>query len=716
MPDVTTEIEAPSPEPEDHRPPRRVIGGSSAGWLILAAAGLFFLVLAAALGYALVPVSLARFAGRLSAEPLAVECLHLAVDRRPLEIPPGGALVVTPRQKIALGSLVTNRWLNYDLSLVSPDFDLAVISGGQAAAPVDFLDYSIFRPDIDLRLEARDRDRTVAEFKILVKYEALDYAVWARLAPDPPRRVEIYRKIMELDPRYPGAGEALAESLAEAGRADEAAAVYEERLAGLPAEDEDRAETLARLVELYGGLGWSDWQARALKRLLAWTRAQGRPTASVLRQGVEIYSREGRLDQAAEVLKELLPGAPLGEEADILGELALLNRRRGDTRGEIEALKRLVALASPERAREIWSGLLELYETAGDEDGRLDALKALARILPDGSEKANAHKTIGLMSGLAGRYGAAAAAYREALRLEPEDPLTRLNLARVQGLAGRRGDYRAGLKELANRFPDRVDYREELVEALRKDGLWAQAQEQCQALVEARPDDLSARLILMELMEKNQDQEGLLAQYARLTALEPGDRVALYNYGVLLFERKSLDEAALVFQKLLDHKSDEEGAREYLLAIYQRQGKTPEMLEQALALYRLDPSKVVYRALVLNTYENAKDWRNFAATAAECAALRPDDPESWRQLARGQARLEQKSEAAQSLWRAAEAARSQAGPWLTAGEAYSELGDLGRSREAYQKALDLEPGNKQAARALMELDRRSADGRENRGG
>jgi len=669
MPEVTAELDRPSLEPEEHRPPRRVIGGFSAGWLILVAAGLFFLILASGLWYALAPVTLARLIGRLAPRPLAISGLHLTVDRRPLEIPPGGALVVTPRQKIALGPLVTNRWLNYDLSLVSPDFDLAGLTGGLAAAPVSFLDPALFRPAVTLRLEALDQDRPAAEFKILVQYEARDYAAWAPLARDPLRRVEIYRKILELDPQYPGAFESLAASLAEAGRPAEAAAVYEEGLGRLP----DEAEALARLLEFCIGLDLPDRQSAAVERLMAWTRNQGRPAAAALRQIVEIYSRQGRLGLAGEVLKGLLPAAPPEEALEILGELALLSRRLGDTRGEIEALKRLGALAPPDRAREIWSGLLELYETAGDEAGRLDALKTLASILPDGPEKANTHRSIGLMSVRAGDYGTAAAAYREALKLSPEDPLTRLNLARVQGLAGRRGDYRAGLLDLVARFPGRLDFREELAGALREDGLWAQAQEQGRILVEARPDDLSARLALMEMMEKNRDYDGLLAQYEVLTALLPDDQVALYNYGALLFDRKKLEEAARVFQKLLALKAGEgaggEEAREYLLAIYQRQGKSPEMLEQALALYRLDPSKVVYRTFVLNTYENAKDWPNFAAAAAECAALRPDDPEGW----------------------------------LMAGAAYAKLGEPGRSREAYQKALALDPDNKQAARAIMEL-------------
>jgi len=701
----------PEPHPpEDRRPPRRVIGGSSAGWVILASAGLFFLVLGLALWYALAPVTLARLAGRLADRPLIMEGLSLTVDRRPLDIPPGGVVVVTPRQKISLGPLSTNRWLNYDLSLVSDDFDLAAITGGRTAAAVDLLDASSFRPTVDLSLKALDKGSPVAEFKILVQYEARDYAAWAPLTRDPLRRVEIFQKILELDPKFPGAEENLAAGLIAAGRPDEAAALYEEMLDRRP----DEGETLARLLDLYGALESWDRQTAALKRHLAWAREAGRPMGPALRGAVDIYTRGGRLKEAGRALKELLAEAPPGEALEILGELALLSRRLGDAKGEIEALEKLVALSPPDRAREIWSGLLVLYETAGDDSGRLDALKALAAILPDGPEKANAWKTIGLMSARAGDYGPAAAAYQAALKLEPEDPLTRLNLARVQGLAGQRRAYRAGLSELAARFPD--DFGGELAEALREDGLWPEAQAQYQALVEARPDDLSARLILMELMEKNKDHGGLLAQYAILTELRPDDQVALYNYGALLFERKKWDEAALAFQKLLELDAADAGAREYLLSIYQRQGKTPEMLEQALALYRLDPSKVVYRAFVLNTYENAKDWRRFAEAAAECAALRQDDPEGWRQLARGQGMLNQKNEAAQSLWRAAEAAQSQAGPWLEAGAAFSDLGDMERGLLAYQKALDLDPQNKQAAQRIMELERGSAGGHEKRGG
>jgi tetratricopeptide (TPR) repeat protein len=335
-------------------------------------------------------------------------------------------------------------------------------------------------------------------------------------------------------------------------------------------------------------------------------------------------------------------------------------------------------------------------------------LKALAAILPEGPGQADIHKTIGLLSVRAGDYEAGAAAYRAALKLDPGDDLTRLNLARVNGRAGRREAYRAGLAELVEKFPDRPDYRAELAGALREDGLLARAKEHYQALIAARPGDMETRLIFLELLEQTRDREGLTAQYAQLSELTPGDKVVLYNYGALLFDQKKWAEAAEAFQKVLALDAGEDSAREYLLAIYQRLDQREAMLEQALDLYRRNPAKVVYRTFVLNTYENAKDWPRFAEVAEECAGLRPDDPEGWRLLARGQARLNRKEAAATSLWRAAEAAEDQTEPWLTAGEAYSELDDLGRSREAYRKALTLDPKNKRATQAIAEIDRKSA--------
>ncbi len=63
--------------------------------------------------------------------------------------------------------------------------------------------------------------------------------------------------------------------------------------------------------------------------------------------------------------------------------------------------------------------------------------------------------------------------------------------------------------------------------------------------------------------------------------------------------------------------------REYLLAAYQKTNQRRAMLNEALELYRLDPSKTVYRTLMLNTYENAKDWAGFETTA-DCTKNRPE--------------------------------------------------------------------------------------------
>jgi cytochrome c-type biogenesis protein CcmH/NrfG len=126
------------------------------------------------------------------------------------------------------------------------------------------------------------------------------------------------------------------------------------------------------------------------------------------------------------------------------------------------------------------------------------------------------------------------------------------------------------------------------------------------------------------------------------------------------------------------------------------------MLAEALELYRREP-KPIYRALLLNTYENKQDWENFTSTAEEGARLQPDDPESWQLLAKGQGRLKKNKEAAQSLWRAAETAGRRVDLWLAAGAAFSGLGQTGPSRQAYEKALQLDPDNKPALQALSRL-------------
>lgn len=705
MPTVSDETAPKDIEPEkitleEFTPPRRIIGGPSSRRLITFAL-IFNLLLALGLWYGLAPKSLARTLGHLKGEPLIIQSLILTVDHNRLEILPHTTITIHPTQKITINALISNRWLNYDLNLVSPDFDIATVTNGAEANALTLLGPKIFaraRPG-ELRIVAQDDGQPVAEFKILTQYEAHDYVTLGDATTNPVDRAKNYRKALNLNPNWPQIRTKLAAALFDAGLKDEAIVLYEDELAQTEASAKD---ILNRLLNLYTDPVQAEQRLSTLSRLLFLTKAENYPTEKLVHQLAETYIQSGRVTEAVDFLRTLLPKAG-SEAAAYLNELLLLYRQNGDTQHEIETLKQLLTVSSPEKVRELWADLLALYETTADEQGRREALRSLVRVWPDGLNKANAYKNIGLLSVRAGDYTEAREAFQTALKLDPADRLTRLNLARLANLTGDRQNYLANLEQLTQLAPDELHYKLELAAALKTDNLNTRARDQYLEILKHHPEDHETRLALIEILSQMKGEtKTLLAQYAELTALYPEDTLALYNYGVLLFNEKQWTKAAEIFQKLLTLKPGENAANDYLLVIYQNQGREKEMLIKALELYRREP-KPVYLTLLLNTYENKQDWEKFTSTAKESVRLRPDDPESWQFLAKGQSRLKKNKEAAQSLWRAAETAGRRVDLWLATGAAFSDLSQPDLSHQAYEKVLKLDPNNKLALQALSRL-------------
>ncbi len=718
MPTVSDETTPKDIEPEkiileELTPPRRIISGLSSR-MSISLAIIFNLFLALGLWYELNPESLARTLDHLKGEPLIIQSLILTVDHKRLEVLPHTTITLHPAQKITINALVSNRWLNYNLNLFSPDFDIATVTNGAEANALTLLGPKTFaraRPG-ELRIVAQDAGQPVAEFKILTQYEAQDYVALGDATTNPVDRVKNYRKALALNPSWPKIRTKLATALLNAGLKDEAVVLYEDELAQAEASAKD---ILNRLLNFYTDPAQAKQRLSILNRLLILTKAENRSTNNLVHQLAETYIQSGRVAEAVEFLRTLLPEAG-SETAAYLSELLLLYRQDGDTQHEIEILKQLLTVSSPEKAREIWTDLLALYETTADEQGRREALRSLVRLWPDGLNKANAYKNIGLLSVQTGDYTEAKEAFQTALKLDPADHLTRLNLARLANLTGDRQNYLANLEQLTQLAPDDLHYKLELAAALKTDNLNTRARDQYLEILKRHPENHETRLALIEILGRMKGEtKTLLAQYAELTALRPKDTLALYNYGVLLFNEKQWSQAAEIFQKLLTLKPGENAANDYLLVIYQNQGREKEMLTKALELYRQEP-KPIYLTLLLNTYENKQDWEKFTSTAKESVRLRPDDPESWQFLAKGQSRLKKNKEAAQSLWRAAETAGRRVDLWLATGVAFSDLGQTDPSHQAYEKVLTLDPENKLALQALSRLKNPADPSQETEGG
>ena len=683
--------------------PTRVIkNGAGPAWLLYLAIFIFAAVLGAGLWYLLAPESLARLAGRWSSAPLTIQSLSVTIDRQTIELPPNGTIEVHPGQKFHLAGLNSSRWLNYDLILTSPDFDVTLVTDDVAASPKTLLPNETFERPRELRLEVKDGEETVAVFTILSRFTALDFSARGDAAEDPAEKADNYQKALALDPGSTVVRDKLVAALVAADQKERAAELLEEELARLGPDE----TLLTRLLTLYTDLRQVPKQAEVLKRLIELADSRGRSSIPYKQSLAGVFKESGWPAQAAEIYEALLDGAPPAQVSAYLRELVALYRESRQTDLEISTLKKLLEVSPPDQATGIWSEIVTLYENStGDGEGRLAAWRALADLLPEGRNKVNAHKMIARLLVSEEKYDEARAAYQAALKLAPDDLNILLNLARLSAASGDRAAYLRHLTKAVELAPKNLEYRKELAEALREDGQNAKAKVQYQALLDQAPDDLETRLIFIEFLEKTGDNNGLIKQYGELMERHPQDKVIAYNYGALQFEKKDWNKAIEAFKKVLEIDPADVEARNYLLVAYQRKGQRKEILEQALALYQRDPSQAVYRTLMFNTQENAKDWEGFAQVAREVTKAEPDSPYGWQQLARAQTQLNKKEDAAESLWKVAERTKEkQVEAWMRAAQALAAAKKPDRAYEAYKKVVEIEPANERASKAIMEYD------------
>jgi Tfp pilus assembly protein PilF len=163
-----------------------------------------------------------------------------------------------------------------------------------------------------------------------------------------------------------------------------------------------------------------------------------------------------------------------------------------------------------------------------------------AAVSPSALERGRGHLARGEMA-------AAASAFREALRAEPDLAEARAGLGlALWGL----GDLDAAAEELRaglRRQPDAVPLRLALARVLLARQDWAAAREQLERVAGALPDSLDARYALGTVRYAQGDVAGAIEAYRGVLALDPGQQDARYNLALLLRLARRDAEAAPEF-------------------------------------------------------------------------------------------------------------------------------------------------------------------------
>ena len=299
---------------------------------------------------------------------------------------------------------------------------------------------------------------------------------------------------------------------------------------------------------------------------------------------------------AIEQFEQIVKAEP--QEIDdhiLLGRLYALNKDLTKAQNEFKA-----ALKIDPTSEDAVTNLAYLYNEEGDSTRAV----AILNSIPDPARSAKLLAVIGSTYEQQKEYRKAITAYRQAITQDHD------NLDAVRGLA----------------------------QNLLNDGQMEAALDQYKALAQADPSDAQIHLHMAEIYRRMGKFDLAQASLKKAESLVQDSLEIPYNQALIYEAQGKYDDAAQALQQILDKTAKPDGNYavseknnravflERLGAIYRETGKTP----QALATFRKvvalgdDNAARGYQQLI-DTYRDAKQWKDAMATAQEALAKMPND-------------------------------------------------------------------------------------------
>ena len=423
-------------------------------------------------------------------------------------------------------------------------------------------------------------------------------------------------------------------------------------------------------------------------------------------------------------------GAPAMEVCARLEELADVSERHlGDLEGAIEAWQQIARLhPDVQRSKEalgrlgaklrMWQGMVNVLERelaqAVNPAQRLQALHRMAQVYYD--KKADPQRTITIL--------------REVLEQAPHDESS---LRMLVDLYERESDFE-GLAWALERKLGGIMTKAERVNVLRRLGeIYAEkldrpndALRAFNTLLEHAPPDSKTHDRIQTILEKAEDLEGLARalELRSQASRSLGERLkALKDLARLMDDE--LDDparAARYWEEVRSQDPEDADALEALSRLYERMGRSPELLvvlEKRLELARGGDASPIQVAAILRQVAQVADERlDNDAVAVESyedlAEILPGDREATDALARLYARVDRPAELVQVLARQIELAddpeQQVVLAFKQADVLEEKLGDLDAAARVYDRIIEeYAPGDLDAHRKLKHLYRQRGD-------
>jgi Flp pilus assembly protein TadD/tRNA A-37 threonylcarbamoyl transferase component Bud32 len=187
------------------------------------------------------------------------------------------------------------------------------------------------------------------------------------------------------------------------------------------------------------------------------------------------------------------------------------------------------------------------------------------------------------------RYGAAAAAYREAIRLKPDYPEAHHNLGVTLSNQGRSREAEEAVRESIRLKPDTPLSHLSLGIALSAQGRYKEAEEAVRQAIRLKPDYPEAHNNLGYCLARQDRHKEAEGEYRAAMGLEPDDPVARSNLAGSLGAQRRFKEAEAACREALRLKPDYPEAHNNLGHALREQGRLKEAETAHREAIRLQP-------------------------------------------------------------------------------------------------------------------------------
>ncbi len=286
--------------------------------------------------------------------------------------------------------------------------------------------------------------------------------------------------------------------------------------------------------------------------------------------------------------------------------------------------------------------------------------------------------------------------FEHAIAVTGPNPVGVALLGRALSEAGRAEEAMARYDEALRLDPQTPDVRVDLAVLLMDRGRFAEARPHLEAALAQRPDDAYARTNLASVFEKLGETEHAVAQAREAVRLDSDAGPAHNNLGRLLAAQGKLTDAVVEYSAALALQPDDADAHGNLANALAAQGKTAEAMQHFAEALRLRPTHaathVNYGLLLAELGRPADAIHEYQLALATA----PDDHDAHLALANALAMTGRFDDAIGQYTESLRLSPADAHAESNLGNALAMAGHMDEAIPHYEEALRLEPGYAEA--------------------